>query len=57
LRDQDLERELAVALMAHWAASSEASDLAYGARIVKGNCRPLADTARRPLPLGAGGEE
>jgi hypothetical protein len=46
---------VAVALMAHWAASSEATDLAYQARILKGNCRSLADTARRPLPL-AGAE-
>lgn len=44
-----------IALLAHWAASSEATDLAYGARIVKGNCRPLAATARRPLPLAPEG--
>lgn len=47
---------VAVALMAHWAASSEATDLAYQARIAKGNCRVLAETTRRPLPLaGEGG--
>lgn len=46
---------VAVALMAHWAASSEATDLAYQARIMKGNCRALAETSRVPLPL-AGGE-
>ena len=43
---------IAVALLAHWAASSEATDLAYGARIVKGNCRLLSETSRAPLPLG-----
>lgn len=42
---------VAVALLAHWAATSEAQDLAYGARIGAGRCRSLADTARRPLPL------
>ena len=41
---------VAVALMAHWAASSEAVDLAYQARIRAGNCRVLSDTATRPLP-------
>lgn len=46
---------VAVALMAHWAASSEATDLAYQARIMKGSCRSLAETSRVPLPL-AGGE-
>lgn len=42
---------VAVALMSHWAASSEAHDLAYEARITKGNCRVLGDTTRQPLPL------
>lgn len=45
---------VAVALLAHWAASSAATDLAYGARITAGNCRPLAETVRRPLPLAQG---
>ncbi len=45
-----------VALLAHWAASSEATDLAYEARIMKGNCRLLAETSRPPLPLAAAGE-
>lgn len=44
---------VAVALLAHWAATSDAQDLAYGARIGAGHCRSLADTARRPLPLAA----
>lgn len=42
---------VAVALLAHWAASSEAHDLAYEARIMKGNCRLLSQTSRPPLPL------
>lgn len=42
---------VAVALMAHWAASSEATDLAYQARIMKANCRLLAETSRVPLPI------
>ncbi len=42
---------IAVALLSHWAATSEAQDLAYGARIGAGQCRALADTPRRPLPL------
>lgn len=42
---------VAVALLAHWAATSDAQDLAYGARIGAGQCRSLAETARRPLPI------
>ena len=42
---------VAVALLSHWAATSEAQDLAYGARIGAGQCRSLADTSRRPLPI------
>ena len=45
---------VAIALLAHWAASSAATDLAYGARVIAGNCRPLAETVRRPLPLAEG---
>lgn len=47
---------VAVALLAHWAASSEATDLAYEARIMKGNCRLLSQTSRPPLPLATTGE-
>jgi hypothetical protein len=46
---------VAVALLAFWADSSAATDLVYGARIGKGECRVLADAPRRPLPLGNGG--
>lgn len=48
---------VAFALMAHWAASSDAVDRAYEARIAKGNCRVLGETARQPLPLARGGDE
>lgn len=46
---------VALAIMAHWAASSAATDLAYEARIGAGNCRVLAEVARPPLPLAPGG--
>lgn len=42
---------VAVALLAHWASSSEATDLAYEARIMRGKCRVLSETSRPPLPL------
>lgn len=42
---------VAIALLAHWAASPAATDLAYEARIGKGACRTLAEVARRPLPI------
>jgi hypothetical protein len=46
---------VAVALLAHWADSSEATDLAYGAVIGKGECRLLADSSHKPLPLAPKG--
>jgi hypothetical protein len=45
---------VAVALLAHWAASSAAADLAYGAHIMRENCRGLASVTSRPLPLAPG---
>ncbi|MBL8995795.1 MAG: hypothetical protein KJZ74_13515 [Gemmatimonadales bacterium] len=45
---------VALALMAHWAATSAATDLAYEARIGAGNCRVLAEVTRPPLPLAPG---
>jgi hypothetical protein len=45
---------VAVALLAHWAASSEATDFAYGVKIGKDVCKPLADAPRKPLPLAGG---
>ena len=47
---------VAIALLAHWAASSDATDLAYEARIMKEHCRVLGDTSRAPLPLAPTGE-
>lgn len=45
---------IAIALLAHWAGSSEATDFAYGARIGKGACRVLGESPRKPLPLVPG---
>jgi hypothetical protein len=45
---------VAVALMAHWADSSEATDFVYGVSIGKGECRILAQSSRKPLPLAGG---
>jgi hypothetical protein len=45
---------VAVALLAHWVDSSEATDMAYGVRIGKGECRVLAESSRKPLPLAPG---
>jgi hypothetical protein len=42
---------VALALLAHWASSPAAWDLAYGARITPRTCRPLDAAPRRPLPL------
>lgn len=47
---------VAVALLAHWASSSAASDLAWGASIGRGNCRTLAESPRKPLPAAGGGK-
>ncbi|MBU6366577.1 MAG: twin-arginine translocation signal domain-containing protein [Gemmatimonadetes bacterium] len=46
---------VAVAVLAHWAASTEATDLAQGARILAGECRGLAGVSRVPLPLAGEG--
>lgn len=47
---------VAVALLSHWAGSSDATDLLYSSRIARGNCRLLADVVRKPLPLAQSGE-
>lgn len=44
---------VALALVAHFYASSTASDLCYGAAIGREQCRPLAQSSREPLPLHA----
>ena len=42
---------VAVALLAHFYASPEATDLCYQSKIGKQTCRPLATSSRQPLPL------
>ncbi|MEO8621756.1 MAG: gluconate 2-dehydrogenase subunit 3 family protein [bacterium] len=42
---------VALALLAHFYASPEATDLCYGAQIGKQTCRPLSASSRQPLPL------
>jgi len=43
---------VAVGLLAWWAGSPAARDLAYGAAIGQYNCRPLAASGEQPTPLG-----
>lgn len=45
---------VAVALLAHFYESPEATDLCYGAEIRKNQCRPLVNSPRAPLPLNRG---
>jgi hypothetical protein len=47
---------VAVGLLAHWAGSSEAHDLAYRARIGPQRCRGLQGLGEPPPPLGPGEE-
>ena len=47
---------VAVALLSYWATSPGAHDAAYGARILRGECRGLGNVARKPLPLAPGGD-
>lgn len=42
---------VALALLAHWAASPAAKDLALGAHVGALTCRPLAGATTRPLPI------
>ncbi len=42
---------VAIALLAHWAASPAAKDLAMGAQVASLTCRPLAGATTRPLPI------
>lgn len=49
---------VAVALLSHWASSTAAHDLAYGARILREECRGLGAVTRKPLPIaGEGGRD
>ncbi len=45
---------IALALLSHWAASPGAWNLALGAQVSPGTCRPLDDARRAPLPLAPG---
>jgi hypothetical protein len=42
---------VALALLGHYYGSTEANDLCYQAQIGRMNCRPLAASPRKPLPL------
>jgi hypothetical protein len=42
---------VALALLARFYESPEATDLCYRARIAREQCRPLANASRQPLPL------
>ena len=42
---------VALALLAHFYGSDGATDLCYDAQIMRENCRPLALSSRKPLPL------
>ncbi len=42
---------VALALLAHFYASPEATDLCYQAQVGKQTCRPLSASSRHPLPL------
>ena len=47
---------VAIALLSFWATSPGAHDAAYGARIIRGECRGLGNVTRKPLPLAPGGD-
>jgi TAT (twin-arginine translocation) pathway signal sequence len=42
---------VAIALLAHWAASPDAWDLAWGAKVTPASCRVLGDANAKPLPI------
>ncbi len=42
---------IAIALLAHWASSPDAWDLAFGAKISPESCRTLGDANAKPLPI------
>jgi hypothetical protein len=61
LKDEKLERmpdvasaqHVAVGLLAFYYGTSEAADLAYEAKIGREQCRPLAASPRKPLPIAS----
>lgn len=46
---------VALALLSHFYNGSAATDLCYDAQILRENCRPLASSTRKPLPLARAG--
>ena len=42
---------IAIALLAHWASSPDAWDLALGVKVVPASCRVLGDANAKPLPI------
>jgi Gluconate 2-dehydrogenase subunit 3 len=42
---------IAIALLAHWASSPDAADLAWGAMVTPSSCRVLSDANTKPLPI------
>lgn len=42
---------VAIALVAHWAGTPAANDLALGVSVGTGTCRPLAAATGKPLPI------
>lgn len=42
---------VAIALLAHWASSADAWNLAWGAKVTPGECRVLGDANTKPLPI------
>ena len=51
LPDPLAAQHIALAVMSHWAASSDAWDLALGAKVQPSNCRVLGDADAKPLPI------
>ena len=46
---------IAVALLAHWASTPQAWNVAFGANVSPETCRPLADANHKPLPIASTG--
>jgi hypothetical protein len=49
----DSAPHIALGLLAHFYASSEATDLCYRAQIGRNTCRPLVHNGRKPLPVAS----
>ena len=44
-------QHIAIALLAHWASSPDAWDLALGAKVMPNTCRVLSDANAKPSPI------